>query len=336
MSVLKNFATGIGRVLKSPALILWVYSAGVLLALPLAHYLRGVLHGSFGASLVNENMRAGFDLSWYGEFSAGITGLGATFGPWVTGILPVLSNLQMLLDGQALRNSGSILLAGGTLLLLWTFFAGGILDRYANPDAPRARARFFFHCGEYFFPFLRLLVISLALYWAVFRWVANPLHGWVERATRDVTAERTVLLCTFAVYALTALLLALSAMVLDYARIAIVVEYRRSALFAFLRGVRFVLGNPLITSGLFLLLVLVGFVLLMGYAAVAPGPGQTTWGAVLAAFLVGQAFILARIVLKLWFLAAQTALFQAAQPVTFEAPTGAASSGSAQPERSPV
>ncbi|MBI3662055.1 MAG: hypothetical protein HY234_03270 [Acidobacteria bacterium] len=312
MNVLKNFAAGLGRVLKSPALILWIYFASVLIALPVSLAVKNILHESFGMSLVNENMRAGFDLSWFGEFSAGSSGLASTFGPWVTGIVPVLSNLESLLDGKLLRG-GTLLLAGGAFLLLWTFFAGGILDRYANPGAPRLRVRFFAHCGDNFFSFLRLLAISLALYYAVFRFAANPLHSWVENSTRDVTTERTVIFYTAAVYALTALLLAFFTLVFDYARIAIVVEHRRSALFAFLRGLRFVFSNPVRTCGLYLLLTATGLVLFGTYGYAAPGPGQATWRAVVGAFLLGQAFILCRIVLKLWFLSSQTLLFQSAQ-----------------------
>ncbi len=271
-------------------------------------------------------------MDWYGEFSSGSAGnsgsagLADSFGPSVVGSLPILSNLEKLLDGEILQSNlekltdgeilqadGTILLAGLLFLLAWAFFAGGILDRYAHPDEPPTRARFFSQNGEYFFRFVRLLIISLLFYWGIFRWVANPLHDWLEDATRDVTQEKTVILFTLLVYALVAFLLLLVSMVLDYAKIALVVERRRSALLACLRGARFVLTHPGSALGLYLLLATVGLLLVWLYSLVAPGPGQSGAATILLAVLVGQLYLIARLGLKHWFLAGQTALFQSAE-----------------------
>ncbi|MFQ5817708.1 MAG: hypothetical protein ACE5H2_07115 [Terriglobia bacterium] len=325
MSIVKSFAVGWGKVVKSPAVICWVYLASVVLALPLALAMRAILKESIGASLVQENLRQGFDLAWYGEFSAATSGLGETFGPSVVGILPILSNLEKLLEGNILRTDATILLAGVLFLLAWAFFAGGILDRYARPEEVQSRARLFSQGAEYFFRFVRLLIISLLLYWGIFRWVANPLHRWMEQATRDVTVETTVMVWRLGVYAVAGFLLILASMALDYAKIAMVVERRRSASLAFLRGLRFVSAHPGKTFGLYLLLLAVGLVLLYGYSLVAPGPGQSSWATILLAFLIGQAYLLARLVLKLWFLGSQTVLFQSAQPLAWVTPEPAPS-----------
>jgi hypothetical protein len=281
--------------------------------------MRTLLKDSLGSSLVHENLRQGFDMDWYGEFSSGSAGnsgsagLADSFGPSVVGSLPILSNLEKLLDGEILQADGTILLAGLLFLLAWAFFAGGILDRYAHPDMPPTRARFFSQNGEYFFRFVRLLIISLLFYWGIFRWEANPLHDWLEDATRDVTQEKTVILFTLLVYALVAFLLLLVSLVLDYAKIALVVERRRSALLACLRGARFVLTHPGSALSLYLILTTVSLLLLWLYSLVAPGPGQSGAATILLAFLVGQIYLIARLGLKLWFLAGQTALFQSAE-----------------------
>jgi len=64
---------------------------------------------------------------------------------------------------------------------------------------------------------------------------------------------------------------------------------------------------------LYALLLAVGLVLVVLYGVVAPGPGQRVWWSVLAAFLVGQVYVVARLGLKLWFLSSQTVLFQSAE-----------------------
>ncbi len=128
-----------------------------------------------------------------------------------------------------------------------------------------------------------------------------------------MTQEKTVILFTLLVYALVAFLLLLVSLVLDYAKIALVVERRRSALLACLRGARFVLTHPGSALGLYLLLAAVGLLLVWLYSLVAPGPGQSGATTILLAFLVGQIYLIARLGLKLWFLAGQTALFQSAE-----------------------
>jgi hypothetical protein len=319
MRIVRSFVAGLEKVVQFPSLIAWLYLTSVLLTVPLALSMRTLLKDSLGSSLVHENLRQGFDMDWYGEFSSGgagnfgSAGLADSFGPSVVGSLPILSNLEKLLDGEILQADGTILLAGLLFLLAWAFFAGGILDRYAHPDEPPTRARFFSQNGEYFFRFVRLLIISLLFYWGIFRWVANPLHDWLEDATRDVTQEKTVILFTLLVYALVAFLLLLVSIVLDYAKIALVVERRRSALLACLRGARFVLAHPGSALGLYLLLAAVSLLLVWLYSLVAPGPGQSGVATILLAFLVGQIYLIARLGLKLWFLAGQTALFQSAE-----------------------
>jgi hypothetical protein len=313
MRTVRSFVAGLEKVVQFPSLIAWLYLTSVLLTVPLALSMRTLLKDSLGSSLVHENLRQGFDLDWYGEFSAGSAGLADSFGPSVVGSLPILSNLEKLLDGEILQADGTIFLAGLLFLLAWAFFAGGILDRYAHPDEPPTRAHFFSQNGKYFFRFVRLLIISLLFYWGIFRWVANPLHDWLEDATRDVTQEKTVMLFTLLVYTLVAFLLLLVSMVLDYAKIALVVERRRSALLACLRGARFVLAHPGSALGLYLLLTAVSLLLVWLYSLVAPGPGQSGAATILLAFLVGQIYLIARLGLKLWFLAGQTALFQSAE-----------------------
>ncbi len=313
MSILHSFREGGRRVWAARGLAGWLYLASLVASLPLALALAMILRRSLGASLVADNLREGFDLAWHGEFAFRETGLADSFGPWVTGMLPVVENLEGLLDGEPPTGDWTLLLAGLVFLLVWAFFGGGIVDRYASPEETHSRGRLFAKSGEYFFRFVRLLVISALFYAAVFRWVGQPLHRRVEEWTRDVTSEQTVLLLTMVVYLVVGVLLVLISLAADYGKIALVVEHRRSALLAFLRGLRFVFSHPGKTSGLYALLLAVGLGLVALYAGVAPGPGQRVWWTVLVAFLVGQVYVLARIGLKLWFLSSQTVLFQSAE-----------------------
>ncbi len=318
MNLAKCFTAGLKRVFQTPSLVCWIYLTLVVLVFPLTAVMRNVLRESIGGSLVHQNLRQGFDLDWYGEFAAGHSGMARTFGPGVVGILPMLGNLERLADGMILQTDGTVLSAGALFLLVWAFFAGGIIHRYAKPDESFTRSVFFAESARYFFRFLRLLVLSVAVYLAVARWVTGKLFPWMDRATRDVTAERTVILYTALIYAAIVLILAVVSMAVDYAKIALVTEDRRSAILALLRGLAFVFSNPIKTLGLYLALLLVGSLWLLIYGFIAPGPNQSTTFAVLLTFAVSQVFLIGRLILKLWFLSGQTLLFQSAVGTTKE------------------
>ncbi len=327
MKQISHYTKGLGLVGRSPSLVFWVYLACVVIALPLTAAMRSILNDSFGSSLVQEQMRRGFDISWYGEFSSGATGLASTFGPGVVGILPVLGNLEKLLDGNLFAIDRTVLSAGILFLLAWAFLSGGILSRFCDPDRHRTRRAFFAACAEYFFRFVRLLMISLLVYWGLFRWISTPLHDWVGRATRDVTVEMTAMMYTAGVYALVGLLLVISSLILDYAKIAMVAEERCSAILAFFRGLRFFVFHPVQTLTLYFLILLAAGILMAVYALVAPGPGQESDTTLIATFLVSQLYLVGRIMIKLWFLASQTLLFQAATGLSREEQSAVSAGG---------
>ncbi|HYK91164.1 MAG TPA: hypothetical protein VE398_20510 [Acidobacteriota bacterium] len=304
------FTGGLKRVLRSPALIIFIYATSVVIVLPLTVGVREAIKGSVGSSLVQENLRKGFDLDWYGEFVSQERGLGETFGPQVTGFLPTLKNIEKLLDGRILTNEFSLSLAGILFLAAWAFWGGGIISCYAQPETPTVRSSLFADAGKYFLPFVRLVILSVLLYLALYRWLASPLFRLIDRLTNDTPAEAPEMICSGLVYLLMAILLAVFSMAMDYAKIAMVTEQRRSAVLAFLRGLGFVLSNKLKTVGLYLCLVVVGIFLFALYGLLAPGPSQSGNFSLIAAFMFGQVFLIARLLLKLWFLGSQTVLFQ--------------------------
>ena len=314
MKSLNALVTGLQRVVGSPLIIFILYAAGLVLAVPLAVIMRGVLQGSFGSSLMDERMTEGFDMHWYGEFNAGASGLAETFGPQVTGFLPVLANFERLLDGTVFGVNGILVTFGLLYLLVWAYLSGGILDRYAQPLGATSPDRFHSQCGENFFRFARLQALSLFFYWLLFKWIAIPLHRWVISVNRDTTDETTVIVQTFTVYAFIALLLVLLSMVNDYAKVSIVSERRASALLAMVRGAGFTVSKFVHAFPLYLMLLLFAAVVFLLYGWIAPGPGQSTLVGIFLAFVAGQVYLLARLIMKLWFLSSQAVLFNSDDP----------------------
>jgi hypothetical protein len=311
VKILHCFASGLRRMVRCPSLALWLYAASLVLAVPLAFLMRGILRDAIGASLVHQALRSGFDLDWFSQFRFSHSGIADTFGPGVVGFLPVLANFDRLLSGTVMELDWGALAAALMFLVAWAFFGGGIVARFGRSDEPYTRSNFFSVCGEFFPPFLRLMVITVAVYAAFVAWVMMPAARWIEKATRDVTREGTVILCFAALYAVSAAFLVIVGLVSDYAKVSMVLERRRSAVLAIGRACRLAAGNAGRTVGLYLLLAGAGIAGMAAFALVAPGPGQAGPFSLAFAFLVGQVFLWCRIGMKLWFLASQTEMYRA-------------------------
>ena len=183
-----------------------------------------------------------------------------------------------------------------------------------------------------------MVVMAGAIYWVL----VGPLHSWLfddlyARLTRDLTVERTAFVVRMLLYAAFLLLLFVTNLVFDYAKIRAVVEDRRSMVGALLAAIRFIRRRPTATAGLYLLNGVLFVTALAAYAATAPGAGS---GAIWSAFLIGQVYVVARLFIKLVFYASQTAYFQgqlahagyvaAPQPVWPESPAAEAIDGTAR------
>jgi hypothetical protein len=296
------------RTFSAPGIAATVFVLTFLLALPLAIMMRDALASHLGGSLAAETAASGINYDWWQEFTAQATGLGSTFTPGIIGFATVLDNISGLLDARARVAT----LAAALMLYLvgWAFLSGGILDRYARQRPIRAHG-FFAASGVYGFRFLRLAVVAGLVYWWLFAYV----HPWLfdtqfEKLTRGMNAERTAFLVRAIFYLLFSAILFAVNLVVDYTKVRIVVEDRRSALGAVGAAMRFIRNHPRQVIALYGLNGLTFLGLMALWALVAPGTGGaglSMW----AGFVLAQFYIIARLLMKLQFIASQIALFQA-------------------------
>jgi hypothetical protein len=306
MTLLSAWRDGIRRVNRAPAILAGVWLLTLLVSLPLALVLRGMIAEHLGASLAADAAADGVNYDWMQEFADQATGVGVTFKPTIIGFGAVLDNLSAFLDNT--RRPLVIVGVASAYVLLWLFAAGGILDRYAR-DRPTHAYGFFSASGVFFVRFLRLAAVQ----WVTYALLFGKVHPWLfemlfPRLTRDLAVERTAFLIRVALYLVFGALVAAANLVFDYAKIRAVVEDRRSMLGALGASVRFVRRQPA-AIGLYLLNVGLFLASVGAYAAIAPGAGRAGW-TMWAAFALGQAYIAGRLWIKLVFWASETALFQ--------------------------
>jgi len=306
--ILEAWTSGWKRVLAAPAVAAGVFVMTALIVLPLAIVMRGTLAAHLGDSLMATQAADGVNWDWWQEFAAQASGIGTTFTPSVIGFAATLDGLSAFLDAHA--HVVPIASALGFYIAGWALLSAGIIDRYARQRPTRAHG-FFAVAGGYLFRFIRLGAIVGLVYWWLFAYVHPWLFGQLYvNLTRNLSVERTAFLWRLAFYAAFGCCLVLVNVLTDYARIRIVVEDRRSVLSGLSAAWRFIwrhLGHVL---ALYLLNSAVFVVAVAMWLLVAPGAGGAgVW--MWATFAFTQLYVVIRLLMKLQFLASQTAMFQA-------------------------
>jgi hypothetical protein len=296
------FMEGLNRVKHAPVLIIGLWLATIAVALPFAIMLQALLADHLGASLAAQSAADSINYDWWNEFLAQTAGIGLSFVPAILGFAAVMKNLSTVAD--ATPPPTIVAIAVAMHMIVSVFLAGGVLDRLARDRAINSAA-FFSACGVYFLRFLRLAVIAGAAYWVLF----VPYHRFLFDETypaliENVTVERTAFVYRLGLYALFLAPLLLVNLVVDYAKVRAVVEDRRSMLGALAAGWRFVRRNPGAAMALYALNSVLFLMVIGVYFLTAPGAASP------AAFVVGQIYMVLRVIVRLQFMASQVALFQ--------------------------
>ncbi|MCC7043751.1 MAG: hypothetical protein IT183_07810 [Acidobacteria bacterium] len=303
-TVLGAFLEGWRRTLRAPGVAIAVWIVTTLVTLPLAAMLHDDIETHLGSSAASERALQGWDLDWTGEFTADAQGVAGTFTREILGAVGLVATVSRILGAEGLPAA----LAGAVAVYLaaWIFLSGGIIDRLARAR-PLGAAAFIALAGGYFFRLLRLAVLAGVVYWLLFRAVHPFLFETVfDRLTRDVASESRALGILATLYVAFALLLGLVSLVVDFTRVRLVVEDRRSVLAAIGAGLRFVRRRFWRSAGLYTLNVLALLVMARLWIQVAVGADGPDW----TALLISQVYLIARIWGRMAFLGSEAVFYQ--------------------------
>ena len=302
MTALRSFVDGLWQVVRAPGLVLLVAIVTVATMLPFALVLGDRLREALGNQPPIDLDAEEIDAEWWMEYRARAQGLEATFTPAIIGFAAPLSNLSALADGspRPLALLGPV----AFYALVWAFLAGGLLHRF--DQGHRIGSQSFLRAGLRHLP--RFAVIALAaalvaglLYLTVHALLLGPVYAWgAERAG----SERNAFFLRVGLYLVFGALLALVSVVADYARISCVRVERVSLVDACRDAFAFVRGHPVAVISVYLLTGAL-FVLLLTLYGVADRRFGGWRGVAL-----GQAYIVARLGIRLTSLASELQLFR--------------------------
>lgn len=298
MSVRSIWLTALGRVRRAPAIVIMLWLASLVITVPPAFTIYSAIDTHLDSSLEADTAADGMNYDWMQEFRAQAGPLGRTLRPDVIGFAAVLDSASALADASL--RPPVVVLGGVTFVLLVWFVSPGAIAKLAS-DRSADPGTFLYFCGAFGFRMLRLGIFALAAYIILF----GSLHAWLfddvfESATRNLTVERTAFFIRLALYIVFFAILALVNLAIDFAKVRLIVEDRRSVLGAVSAAVRFIRANPRVTIGAYAMNVLTFGVVLAVYAVVVPGAGSAG-ASMWAGFLIGQLYVLARLAVKLAF-----------------------------------
>jgi hypothetical protein len=163
-----------------------------------------------------------------------------------------------------------------------SILAGGVLTHFHTPDVKYSWGDFFRNTGRYAWRLLRLLVIGLICYWNIFHFLNEKLGHWVDDRTGNWADDRSVFCVRLGVLLLLVLGLGFVNLVMDYARVRLVLEDGTGAIQAFLASLGFALGRLRRAIGVYVIPSLCGLALLGVYRLLFP------WGFVNASITGGS------------------------------------------------
>ncbi len=277
-------------------MILLLLAANILFALPLAVPVFLFVVQTTGHTLFAERMFADkIDAVWFSDI--------------VNGQTP---------DWSALATGAEVglmlLVLGATYLLLYTFFAGGILEVYNCREQGFSMRKFFSGCGANFWRFFRLSLFSVILYGlalGIYLLIMWPINS----ANSTATTQRPVVFEKYAAGFVFLLLLWMVNMIVDYGRIGAVVNRRNRMFKELLKSSRFVFRHFLKTFSLYVILAVAGLILFFVFAWLRGVIPQSSILGVGFAFIIGQIALASRMWARLAFYAGELDLYRQLVPV---------------------
>ena len=294
-------------------LIAGLWLALLLVALPAGLTVFESLRGAIGARAAGQELRGAMDLVWLCEYREAARGIAATVAVPVLARTALLVNLEDWWRGDLVGPPAALIGLGLLWAAVWIFASGVALDRFLfGPDPPR-RAGWAGAGARHFGRLTRLAALSAPAYYAVYR-LAAWLFPALEGRLRDVTEERVVLAWYLAAALGVTLLLELVELWFDYARVVAVGRGVGSGRRALTESARWLAAHPLRASGLQLALAAAGGAIVAGWLLLAPAPFESGWAGVAGVLLLGQLAVVARLVVQVGGLAAQSHLYRTLGP----------------------
>lgn len=284
MGVFRVLGNGIGTTVRRPRLLIILYAVNLVFALVVALPFLAIVQAELGRSLQGISIRP-VDLMWLGE--------------------AVLKHQ----DSLAAIVAGSVT-AGLAYLILHIFLLGGLVGRVLDREGPAGLGAFAGDGGRYFGRFFRVFLVSGVFLILTLGLVLRLVSALFAPLQDAAVSEWAPLILSNLHFLIALLLLSIVRMIIDYTRIAVVADQERRVLKALRHALTFLKARFFRAWAVYLLIVastLAGsivFYIVLGRLA------PPTVAMVVAGFIWMQAYVVFRVWIQTWFVAAQADFYR--------------------------
>jgi hypothetical protein len=281
--IFSSLKCGFAQVRANQRMVVVFYAANLFFGLLLTLPLRAIVKNFIGNSTTGLKLGGSLDMDFLFELFKNNGQLFSTFGALVL-IVPASNWLFTL------------------------FLSGGALATFAG-DGKYTPALFWGSAATYFGRFCRLALWSLPIFALLL------LVPYLESSIQSIIFgkdpyQNITYWGGWISVGLRALIILFCGMILDYARIHAVLSGEQLSRVSLTEGIRFVLGNSLQTFGLAFLLLLAGVAVLVIYNPIADSLAAPKAFVVFLLFLLQQAYMFCRMILRLTSYASQLELYR--------------------------
>jgi hypothetical protein len=199
----------------------------------------------------------------------------------------------------------------GIFYFLFTvFFTGGILNVLSNGNGKFSIMSFLWGCGKYFFRFFRLGIYLLIIQFLMAVIIFFPLSK-ILSANYEVTLNEASLFYIFLTGVLIfAVIFILILIIGDYAKIILFNNDSKKVIRAIGKSFQFVFKHLSGTYTLYILILTAPVLLIIFYFLLDNAVGMISGFTIFIMFLIQQAFIWLRILIKIWFLGSELSFYK--------------------------
>ena len=329
MNIVSSFKQGVKLAARTKRMILFAWFLNVLFAMVLALPAMKQLDGYLRNSVMDEKILQHLDPAWAETYRVDMEKSEYTrsLDYTIFGYAPFLNHLEMQMEGGFIKTLSGFLydffvrwqLNPGQFSLLFfisllyvcvnTFLAGAFVGIYSK-DYRSSFPEFLMDGARYFGKFFRIALVALIVYYLFFAvivdWFNNSIYQWTQGSASETLPYAYYMIRNFVVL----LILSGLFMVFDYARVRMVVDDRTSALGSTAAGVRFAIPRLTNTYGLYLLLTVIGFLIIIVYAIIEKALPQDSYWPLVFLFVAQQCYMVARFWLKATFYASQITMYR--------------------------
>lgn len=282
LSIKQILLHGVRSVYHNARFVILMWAMNAASALVLAVPIYNILLDNLGASLTSDRLTINFDYMWYLQFRN-------------------LYSIQ--LDQLPL----SIYFAVGLYALIQTFFLGGLISIFQNPDKNHT-VDFFYGGVKYFLRFTKVLLISLLFFAAAFQIneYTGDLISLFFKNSENVVADfilkglRYILLIFF---------IGIVTIVSDYSKVLLAVKDKNQILRECYNAVRFITTNFNKVFITFLIVAIIGALGSILYNIIGRFIPRTPFYFLSLSFFLQQMLIIFRLLVRMLFYSTEVALF---------------------------